>query len=148
MSDSKTLLRKADSALLRSIHMCMCVSAPASPSLFQSIPSFPLPHSHFASTSAVPLLLIPPCAGCGDTRFLLFRLAAGSAPASLCASRVLSSPSSLCLPLWVLPASLLPWLLLLEHWSCLTQNCYAATTLPRFSSLPFASHSPLLDNHH
>lgn len=55
-------------------------------------------------------------------------------------------------PLWGFLASLLPWLLmlllLLEQWSCLTLRCYTAIALPRFSSLPFASHSALLDSHH
>lgn len=44
-----------------------------SPSLLPHFtPSPPsLPRSLFTSTSAVPLFLIPPCAGWGDTRFLL-----------------------------------------------------------------------------
>lgn len=109
---------------------------PSSP--FHSIPSFPL-----SLSSPLPLqyvVFIPPCAGWRDTRFLLFCPAAGYAPASLRASLTCSihTPSSLCLPLRGLLASLLPWLLLLllEQWSCLTLRLYADTALLRFWSLP------------
>lgn len=54
-------------------------------------------------------------------------------------------PSSLCLPLWGVLASLL--LVPLEQQSCLTLHCHAATPLPRFPRLPFALRSPFLDNH-
>lgn len=146
MSNSQTLLSKADSAFLTVlgayVYLCVRVHAEAvvipPPHFTLSPPSFS--QSLFTSTSAVRLLLISPCAGWRDTRFLLFCLAAGSAPASLCASLACSihTPSSLCLPPWGLLASLLPWLflqLLLEQWSCLTLRRYAATVLLRFCSL-------------
>lgn len=71
-------------------------------------------------------------------------LTAGSAPAPVCSCVLSPPPSSLCLPLWGLLASLL---LPLEQWSCLTLHCYNATSLPRFLCLPCALHSPLPDNH-
>ena len=79
----------------------------------------------------------------GETRAFLAPLAsaAGSAPASLRASCVLSSspihpsthpptPASLCLPQWGSLASLIPrplLLLLLEQWSCLLRRCRSAS---------------------
>ena len=152
MSDLETLMSKADSALLFWVHMCVSlhVVAVISPPHPYSTLSPPLSHSSLTSTSAVPLSLIPSCAGWRDARSLLFCPAAGSAPASLVPFVCSLPASSLCLPLWGLLASPLPWLLLLlvlEQWSCLTLRRYAATALPRFSSLPLASHSALLDNH-
>ncbi|KAI9528914.1 hypothetical protein NQZ68_015680 [Dissostichus eleginoides] len=71
--------------------------------------------------------------GWGDTLiFLLFRLLALLQHSSV-PLVYYPPPSSLCLPLSVLTASLLPWLLL-EQWSCLTPHCYAAP--PCFSYLP------------
>lgn len=144
MSDSKTLLRKADSALLRSMHMCMCVHVAAvitprlpltSPPLYPLLPSLSfrlylcstsLAHSSLRWLWRHTLSAFPPgCWLCSSITLCL-----------LCALLPLQ-PMSPPVGIASQPASLAAAAGALE----LTQNCYAATALSRFSSLPFASHS-------
>lgn len=83
---TQTLLSKADSASLCWVHMCMCVHVAV-----VITPSLPLSLSLFTSTSAVPLLLISPVPARETHACLSSAWTAGSAPASLCPSRVPSS---------------------------------------------------------
>ena len=152
VSYSENLLRKADSVLRCWVHICVCTfmwrqtSPPHTP--HHSILSF---SSALCSPLPLQYLTLAHSFLCWLWGRALSAFLPGSwlcSSISLCASCLFSSPPTAYVsPLWGSSASLLPWLLLLlEQWSCLTLRCYVA--LPRFSSMLFASHSALVDNHH
>lgn len=152
VTDSETFLSKG--WLSRSVlGACVCVHlcgsrhhpVPLTPTRYPLLLSLAL-------SSPLPLqYLISPCAGTGNTHTFCFSACWLSSSILLCLLCVLLPLQPMSPPHpWGLLASLVTWLflLLLKEWSGLTQRCYPGAALPRYSSMPFASHSALLDNYH